>query len=281
MVKIIECPRDAMQGIHEFIPTSVKISYLTKLLSVGFNTLDCGSFVSPKAIPQLGDTEKVLNGLDLSNTSTRLSVIVANSRGIDSAVRQEKVSFLGFPFSISEIFQRRNTNSGIEDSVATVEYMLSQCDKYNKETVVYISMGFGNPYKEDWSPSMVVDWVGRLGELGVDSFSISDTVGVSVPDSIKAVYSELNKYLPQYEYGAHFHTRPDNWKEKIDAAWENGCRRFDGAIKGFGGCPMADDKLVGNMPTENLLNYFNAKGIETGIDQEKFDQAVIAALKVF
>lgn len=281
MVKIIECPRDAMQGIHAFIPTAVKISYLNKLLKVGFHTLDCGSFVSPRAIPQMKDTEEVLDALDLSDTRTQLSVIVANERGIAQAATHEKVTYLGFPFSISEVFQRRNTNKGIEASVGTVEYMMEQCHKAGKQAVVYISMGFGNPYKEDWSPEKVVEWTGRLGELGVTSFSISDTVGVSKPDTIGAVYSALNRQLPQYEYGAHFHTRSDNWMEKVETAWNNGCRRFDGAIKGYGGCPMAADKLVGNMPTENLLYFFNEKDIETGTDPVVFQQAMAEAVTVF
>lgn len=270
-----------MQGIHEFIPTDVKIGYLNQLLRVGFHTLDCGSFVSPKAIPQMRDTHEVLEHLDLVNSQTRLSVIVANKQGIDLAVKEEKVTYLGYPFSISEEFQQRNTNRSIMDSIPVVEYLMERTEQQGKECVVYISMGFGNPYNEKWSPEQVVEWVGRLGEIGIRSFSISDTVGVSTPKTITQVYEQLNNAFPEYEYGAHFHTRPDNWEEKVDAAWKSGCRRFDGAIKGFGGCPMAKDELVGNMPTESLLHYFTEHNVDTGLDVSEFEKSLMHAAQVF
>ncbi|MEY2925049.1 MAG: hypothetical protein RLZZ337_1597, partial [Bacteroidota bacterium] len=240
-VKTIECPRDAMQGILDFIPTNLKISYLNALLKVGFHTLDCGSFVSPKAIPQMQDTKEVLEQLDLENSNTKLSVIVANERGATDAVAHSQVTYLGFPFSISETFQKRNTNNTIMDSLETVKFIQDLCGENDKEMVVYISMGFGNPYNEEWNPQIVSYWVDKVSQLGVKYFSLSDTVGISNKDSITAVFSNLIKDFPDAEFGAHFHTKPMEWLEKVKAASANGCMRFDGAIKGFGGCPMAKD----------------------------------------
>lgn len=278
-IKIIECPRDAMQGIKNFIPTELKVEYLQKLLNVGFHTIDCGSFVSPKAIPQMKDTSDVLHSLDLSDTDTKLSVIVANERGAKDAASHEMVSYLGFPFSISEEFQQRNTNSSILDSMERVKTILDISSSASKEMVVYISMGFGNPYGEFWSADLVTEWVGKLRELGIHHFSISDTVGVSSKSAIEEVFSSLIKAFPKAEFGAHFHTRPDEWEEKVEAAYKNGCMRFDGAIKGYGGCPMAKDDLVGNMPTERMIDYFGFD--ELKLKKAPFEEAFQFASKVF
>jgi hydroxymethylglutaryl-CoA lyase len=278
-INIIECPRDAMQGILDFIPTSLKIEYINSLLKVGFHTLDCGSFVSPKSIPQMQDTQEVLDNLDLDNCTTKLSVIVANERGAGDAVLHPKVTYLGYPFSVSEVFQKRNTNSTISESVDTVKRINDLCVAYKKEMVVYISMGFGNPYNEDWSAKIVTDWVGKLHELGIKHFSISDTVGISDTPSITTVFSDLLKHFPDAEFGAHFHTRPDQWKEKVEAAYNNGCLRFDGAIKGFGGCPMAKDDLVGNMPTERLIDFFGFDLLK--LKKAPFDEAFTLAENIF
>ena len=278
-IKLIECPRDAMQGILDFIPTETKIEYINQLLKVGFNTLDCGSFVSPKAIPQMRDTVEVLDKLDLEATSTKLSVIVANKRGIESAVSYPKIDYLGFPFSISETFQHRNTNKSIADSFDIVKYALDQSDVKNKSMVIYISMGFGNPYGDDWNTRIVEDWVGKLVDIGVTQFSMSDTVGVSQPDSISDIFYTMNSSFAKAEFGAHFHTTAANWQEKIISAYENGCRRFDGAIKGYGGCPMAKDDLVGNMPTENLISEFGYDKIK--IKKAPFEEAFSLAEQIF
>lgn len=278
-IKIIECPRDAMQGLSEFIPTPVKIDYLNSLLKVGYHTLDCGSFVSPKAIPQMADTAEVIDSLDES--STRLSVIVANRRGAKDALKFERVNYLGYPFSVSETFQYRNTKKSISDSTDLVKDMVEWIDQAGKEMVIYISMGFGNPYEDPWSPAMVVDWVGQLSEIGVTSFSISDTVGVSTPETIEPVYTQLLSAFPDCEFGAHFHTRPDNWLEKVESAFNHGCKRFDGAIAGYGGCPMAKDELVGNMPTERLVEFFSERGIDTGLNIDFFKEAMAKSARVF
>lgn len=278
-VKIIECPRDAMQGMSLFVPTKTKIEYLNALLKVGYHTLDCGSFVSPKAIPQMRDTQEVLDNLE--DSSTRLSVIVANRRGVNDAVKHNRVHYLGYPFSISETFQQRNTNKSIADSFDMVEYLLDKSTKNDKEVVIYISMGFGNPYGDDWNVSIVEDWVGKLTDLGVDSFSISDTVGISTPSEISNVFTALIGNFGTAEFGAHFHTRPDEWQEKIDSAYKSGCRRFDGAIKGYGGCPMAKDELVGNMPTENMVGYFDTNDVTHGLDAVAFDKALQIAQHIF
>ncbi len=278
-VKIIECPRDAMQGLSWFVPTKQKIEYLNSLLKVGYHTIDCGSFVSPKAIPQMRDTAELLDSIEASET--KLSVIVANKRGIDDAVKHNRVDYLGFPFSVSETFQQRNTNSSIEDSLDVVKYLVDESSKHNKQVVIYISMGFGNNYGDEWSARIVEDWVGKIADIGVDSFSISDTVGISNRESIQSVFKQLNASFTNAEFGAHFHTRPDDWEEKVEAAWRNGCRRFDGAIKGYGGCPMAEDKLVGNMPTEKLVQFFNANNVDHKMNIEAFEASMLVANMIF
>ena len=256
MIQLIECPRDAMQGLPDFIPTDVKAAYINQLLRVGFHTIDFGSFVSPKAIPQMRDTVEVLSKLDLSNTPTKLLAIVANERGAEQAAQFAEISYLGYPFSVSETFQLRNTNATIQESVERVKFIQETCVKHGKELVLYISMGFGNPYGDPWNAEVVMEWVDKLAALDIRIFSLSDTVGVSNPQSIRYLFSNLVPAYPQLEIGAHLHTQPHNWQEKIHAAYQNGCTRFDSAMKGFGGCPMAKDDLTGNMPTEKMLSYF-------------------------
>lgn len=258
-MKIIECPRDAWQGYHPFIPTEQKINYLNLLLQVGFDTLDFGSFVSPKAMPQVSDTAKVIEELELADTSTRLLAIVANERGAQQACGFEKISYLGYPFSISETFQFRNTNVGMQESVERVKAIQRLCNQSGKELVLYISMGFGNPYGDPWSPELALKWVDRLAKVGIRIFSLSDTVGVAHPEDISSIFSQLIAARPDLEFGGHFHTIPENWRVKVAAAYEAGCRRFDGALLGYGGCPMAQDELVGNMPTERLLEFVKDK----------------------
>lgn len=281
MVKLIECPRDAMQGLHDFIPTDTKAEYINQLLKVGFDTIDFGSFVSPKAIPQLKDTAEVLNKLNLSTTKSKLLAIVANQRGAEDACNFEEINYLGFPFSISETFQQRNTNSSISESLVRVADIQGLCKKNNKELVVYISMAFGNPYGDEWNSDIVIEWTKKLADLGIKTIALSDTIGVSNPENIKYLFSNIIPEFNNVEIGAHLHTTPDTWEEKVNAAYQNGCKRFDGAIKGFGGCPMAEDDLTGNMPTENLINYFNQNKIETGINSDEFNQSIIKALEIF
>ncbi|MFQ5448712.1 MAG: hydroxymethylglutaryl-CoA lyase [Saprospiraceae bacterium] len=283
MIKLIECPRDAMQGLKEFIPTEKKAAYINQLLKVGFDTIDFGSFVSPKAIPQMRDTAEVLALLDLAGSRTKLLAIVANQRGATAAVQFDEIDYLGYPFSISETFQIRNTNSTIEESLERVQDIQNICLAYSKELVVYISMGFGNPFGDPWNAEEVVKWVDRLASMGVRILQLSDTIGVSNPDSITYLFSHL---LPLYqpkgiEIGAHLHTEPHRWREKVAAAYHAGCTRFDGAIKGFGGCPMAKGDLTGNMPTENVVRYFKKSNVETGIDEKAFDEALLMSLDVF
>ncbi len=280
-VKLIECPRDAMQGIHEFIPTEKKIAYINSILKCGFDTVDFGSFVSPKAIPQMRDTAEVLRELDLTDTQSKLLAIVANTRGAEDAVAFDEISYLGFPFSISETFQQRNTNSSILESLKRVEEIQSLCLKRNKSLVIYISMAFGNPYGDVWSSDIAIDWVKKLADLGITIFALSDTIGVSNPQNISTLFSSLIPAFPQLEIGAHLHTTPDTWEEKIEAAYNAGCKRFDAAIKGYGGCPMATDSLTGNMPTENVLSYFNKKEISTGVHSNGFLDAMKMAVNVF
>ena len=256
-MKIIECPRDAMQGIHVFIPTSLKADYINRLLQVGYDTIDFGSFVSPKAIPQLKDTAEVLSALNLSQTSSKLLAIIANFRGGEDAANFDEINYLGFPFSISETFQQRNTNSSIDQSLKTVEQLQSLCVNNKKELVVYISMAFGNPYGDLWNEEIAFNWVNTIQQLGVKIVAMSDTVGVASADAIKTIFGHLIPALPNVEFGAHLHCTADNWKTKVDAAFVSGCRRFDAAIKGWGGCPMAEDELVGNLATENLISYLN------------------------
>ena len=258
-MKIIECPRDAMQGVVKFIPTSKKIDYINKLLKIGFDTIDFGSFVSPKAIPQLKDTEQVLNGLDLTQSSSKLLSIVANKRGATQACSYDQIDYLGFPLSVSEEFQKRNTNKTISQAINVIEEIQNLSLKFKKELVVYLSMAFGNPYNEIYHPEIVAKLTEKLNNLGVKIIALSDTIGVSEPNNIAPLFSLLINEYSNIEFGAHFHTNPNNWKEKIDAALDNGCNRFDSALKGYGGCPMANDKLVGNVATENLVKYFNTQ----------------------
>ena len=279
-VKLIECPRDAMQGMLRFVETPVKIDYINSLLKVGFDVLDCGSFVSPKVIPQMKDTAEVLDSLDIENTNTELLVIVANTKGADIAVQFSQIDYIGFPFSISETFQLRNTNSNIEDSLEKVKYMLDLSEKHKKKLVVYISMAFGNPYNDFWDPSIVEHWVDRLYTIGVDIFSMSDTVGVANKSSIAGVFADLSDNFPKAEFGAHFHTTPDTWEEKITTAFDLGCRRFDGALKGFGGCPMAKDELVGNMPTEKMIEFFDNKEL-LNINKKALNISLKKAANIF
>lgn len=270
-----------MQGIHDFIPTQLKAEYLNLLLQVGFDTLDFGSFVSPKAIPQLKDTAEVLSMLDLSQTSTKLLAIVANLRGVEDAVRFPEISYLGFPFSISETFQQRNTNSSIRQSMDTVEQMLAHCDKAGKTAVVYLSMGFGNPYGDEWNTEIVQHWASALIEKGVKILALSDTTGVSTPDKISTLLPALINSFPQAEIGLHLHSTPDKRLEKIKAAFDSGCQRFDSALKGYGGCPMAADDLTGNMATEDVLQYLKAQNFETGLNMDKFHEAMQFSSRVF
>ena len=280
-VKIIECPRDAMQGIHDFIPTDVKADYINQLLKVGYDTIDFGSFVSPKAIPQMRDTADVLSRLKLDKSESKLLAIIANSRGAEDAVNFEEITYLGFPFSISETFQLRNTNATIEESLIRVEEIQNIAAKFNKKTVIYISMGFGNPYGDRWSVEICQQWVDKLADMGVKILALSDTIGIATPESIAYLFKFLIPPYPDVEFGAHLHTQPHNWLPKIDAAFRSGCRRFDTAIKGFGGCPMAKDDLTGNMATENVLQYFEDGGVQLNINKNEFKKALKISSKVF
>ncbi|MBK6524387.1 MAG: hydroxymethylglutaryl-CoA lyase [Crocinitomicaceae bacterium] len=281
-IKLIECPRDAMQGLHDFIPTETKVNYINQLLKVGFDTIDFGSFVSAKAIPQLRDTTEVLSGLDLSSTKSKLLAIVANTRGAEDAVKFKEIDYLGFPFSISETFQQRNTNSSIEESLTRVAEIQKLCKESNKKLVVYISMAFGNPYGDEWNLQVAANWCKKLYEnLGIDILALSDTIGVSNPDNIKQLFGGLIPELPNVEFGAHLHSTPNTVFEKVEAAYQAGCRRFDGAIKGFGGCPMATDDLTGNMPTEEMISYFNSQNLGINIDNSEFQKSMMMALNVF
>jgi len=280
-VKIIECPRDAMQGIRQFIPTPDKARYINALLKVGFDTIDFGSFVSPKAIPQMRDTAEVLEMLELSETQSKLLAIVANVRGAYDASRYPVIDYLGYPFSISENFQMRNTGKTIEQSLATLEEILEIAAKGDKQVVAYLSMGFGNPYGDPWDVDIVAEWTQTLSELGVSIISLSDTIGVASGETISYLFSNLIPRYPTIEFGAHMHTHPAHWHEKVDAAYRAGCRRFDGALKGFGGCPMAKDELTGNMPTEKLLSYFTAEKVSTGINSLRFETAYNEAMRIF
>lgn len=270
-----------MQGLSWFVPTEDKITYLNLLLRAGFHTIDCGSFVSPAYIPQMRDTAEVLQSIDRSGSDTQLSVIVANVRGARDAASTPQVDHIGFPFSVSEQFQLRNTRKTVAESFVTVQEIQEICALSQKEMVVYISMGFGNPYGDDWSAEIVTEWVGKIAQLGVKYFSLSDTVGVSDPQKIESLFKQLIPSFPELEFGAHFHTRPDEWFEKVDSAYRNGCLRFDGCLKGYGGCPMAKDELVGNMPTENLLAYFDQRGVNTGIHRERLHACEEMAGRIF
>jgi len=280
-IKLVECPRDAMQGIHDFISTEKKVDYIKQLLKVGFDTIDFGSFVSPKAIPQMADTADVLNQLDLSTSKSKLLAIIGNVRGAEDAVKFDKIHYLGFPFSISETFQQRNINSSITESVDRVKEIKQLCDDNGKQLMIYISMGFGNPYGDPWSAEVAAEWVEKMVLLNIKYISLADTIGIANPESIEYLFSYLIPKFPAVEFGAHLHTTPDAWLEKIDAAYKSGCRRFDGAIKGFGGCPMAADDLTGNMATENIIQYFRHEDIELNINTKEFRESVRKALVTF
>lgn len=280
-IKIIECPRDAMQGIKSFIPTERKVAYLQSLLRVGFDTIDFGSFVSPKAIPQMADTAEVLARLDLSQTHSKLLAIIANTKGAELAAVHPEIQYLGFPFSISENFQMRNTHKTIAESIVTLQEILAIANQSNKEVVAYLSMGFGNPYGDPWNVDIVGEWTEKLANMGVKILSLSDTVGSSTPEVIEYLFAHLIPQYPTIEFGAHLHTTPDKWFEKVDAAYKAGCHRFDGAIQGFGGCPMAKDDLTGNMPTEKLLSYFTAQKQNTHTSPMSFESAYNEATKIF
>lgn len=281
MIKIIECPRDAMQGIKTFIPTESKIAYLNALLKVGFDTLDAGSFVSARYIPQMADTAEVLEKINWKDSATKLSVIVANVRGAIQAGNCPQVTYMGYPFSISETFQHRNTNSDMQKALKTVAAIREVADRKGKEFVVYLSMAFGNPYGDPWSREIAEHWIAELYKFNIRYISLSDTIGVAKPDTIEYFFKHLTQVFSGIEFGAHFHTTPDTWREKVDAAYKNGCKRFDGAMKGFGGCPMAKDDLTGNMPTENLVAYFDEKKEEIGLNRQYLTEAMQLAANVF
>ncbi len=280
-VKFIECPRDAMQGVDAFISTRDKVDYINLLLEIGFDTIDFGSFVSPKAIPQMRDTAQVLQNLNLRESESKLLAIVANKRGAEDAVEFEEIAYLGYPFSVSETFQLRNTNATIEESVERLEDIKNICEKHDKQLVAYLSMGFGNPYGDPWNVDIVESWTQRLYNMGIRILSLSDTIGVASPESIDYLFSHLIPAFPDIEFGAHLHSPPHNWEEKVEAAWNNGCRRFDSALNGYGGCPMAKDELTGNMATENLVYFFDKQEVEIGLDRDLLLNAMEKAREIF
>lgn len=278
---LVECPRDAMQGWKKLIPTEEKINYLNALLKVGFDVLDFGSFVSPKAIPQMADTKEVIPKLNLQETDTKLLAIIANTRGAEEAVVYDEISYLGFPFSISETFQLRNTNKTIRESLVQAEEIQQLCSRSHKELIVYISMGFGNPYGDEYNAEIAIEWVGRLAALGIKTMAMSDTVGVAEADDIEYIFKHLIPEFPEIEIGAHFHAAPGNWEQKLDSAYKSGCRRFDSALKGIGGCPMAKDDLVGNMATENLVSWCDKNKIALNINRGALEDSMELANRIF
>lgn len=280
-MKITECPRDAMQGIKQFIPTDLKVEYLNQLLKVGFDTIDFGSFVSAKAIPQLQDTSEVLKKLDLSTTKSKLLAIIANTRGAEDACKFEEIKYLGFPFSISETFQQRNTNSSIAESLVRVEEIQNLCIKHKKEMVVYISMAFGNPYGDDWNSEIVINWSKKLSDMGIRIIALADTIGCSTPENITYLFSNLIPELKNVQFGAHLHSTRPKAMEKIEAAYKSGCRSFDVAIHGFGGCPMAKEELTGNMATEDLIEYTQKNSIQLNLNSTELTKAYELSWKVF
>jgi hydroxymethylglutaryl-CoA lyase len=280
-MKLIECPRDAMQGLDHFIPTTTKVAYLNQLLRVGFDTLDFGSFVSPKAIPQMRDTAEVVKQLDLSASKTKLLAIVANVRGAQEAAAFDEITYLGFPLSISETFQQRNTNKSISEALNSLAEIQAICQQRNKVLVTYISMGFGNPYGDPYDAETVITFSGILHTLGVSIISLADTIGVSRPDQIKKLFSQATAAFPAIEFGAHLHSAPATALEKIEAVYNSGCQRFDGALKGFGGCPMAEDELVGNLATEVIVGYMKSKGQPLNLNENELHQALLQAASVF
>ena len=280
-IKIVECSRDAMQGIKQWIPSETKLEYLQSVLSVGFDVVDFGSFVSPRAIPQMKDTGYIIDNLDLSNSKSKLLAIVANQRGALEACKHLSISYLGYPFSISETFQMRNTNKSIIESFEELNKIKSICEKYNKHLVVYLSMGFGNPYGEPWNYEIVEKWIDKLNTLKVKVISLSDTIGLAKSKDIEIIFSNLIPKYNKIEFGSHFHANPDQWFDKVNSAYKSGCRRFDGAILGFGGCPMAKDDLTGNIPTEKLISFFNSKALKTNINSLNFESCYNHALNLF
>ena len=280
MIHLTECPRDAMQGIKTFIETDQKVKYLNQLLKVGFDVLDFGSFVSPKAIPQMSDTSVVLERLELDQTETELLAIIANKRGAEDACMHKQIRYLGYPFSVSEEFQLRNTNATREESLDLVKSIVDLCLTHDKEPVVYLSMGFGNPYGEAWSPEIVSEWTEKLIQIGVKRFALSDTIGNADPITIGKLFKRLTTLYPDQIWGAHLHTTPDSWQEKVAAAYEAGCRRFDGAIKGYGGCPMAKDDLTGNMPTEKMISYLSSRDM-VNINESELEKSIELAGQIF
>lgn len=280
-LKIIECPRDAMQGIKDWIPTEMKITYINKLLEVGFDTLDMGSFVSPKAIPQMADTAEVLNQIDWCNSKTKLLTIIANTRGATDACKYEQISYLGYPFSLSETFQKRNTNKTMEESFVELKEIQALCQESNKELVVYFSMGFGNPYGDRFDTSIIMKWADKMQSIGVNIISMADTIGIAEPRLIAEIFTDIIPKYPEIEWGAHFHSTPSAWQEKISTAFEHGCRRFDGALKGFGGCPFAKDDLVGNVATELIISYFESIGEVMDYDKKALNEALHLSENVF
>jgi len=280
-IKLIECPRDAMQGWKDFIPTEKKVRYVNSLLQVGFDTIDFGSFVSAKAIPQMSDTKEVIRSLELGNSKTKLLAIIANVRGAEEASVHDQISYLGFPFSVSETFQQRNTNSSIGESLKRVEEIQDICLKKSKQLVIYISMGFGNPYGDPYSEEIVFAWVNKIAGLGIKTISLADTVGVAKAEQVFLITKHLIDSLQGVEIGVHLHSRPDNWKEKLEAAVKAGCKRFDGALKGIGGCPMANDELVGNMNTEWMISYLKERNLINGLNKEALERSLHLASEIF
>lgn len=280
-IKLTECPRDAMQGIHQFIPTDIKAAYINLLLQVGFDTIDFGSFVSARAIPQMQDTAAVLQKLDLSNSKSKLLAIIANYRGAEDAAKHKEITYLGYPFSISETFQRRNANSGIEESFDTVKRVKELCDNTGKELLVYLSMGFGNPYGDEWNVGLVQQWTKKLVNEDIETIALADTIGIASAKQIKEIYPLLCTEFPKTEFGIHLHATPDAWHYKIEAAYQSGCKRFDTALKGYGGCPMAADDLTGNIATENLIAYLQSQNEHLELNLDKWREAMDYSGKVF
>ncbi|MES2279201.1 MAG: hydroxymethylglutaryl-CoA lyase [Bacteroidota bacterium] len=280
-IKLTECPRDAMQGLHDFVPTDIKATYINLLLKCGFDTIDFGSFVSPKAIPQMQDTAAVLDLLDMDSTQSKLLAIIANYRGAEEAASHRQVTYLGYPFSISETFQKRNTNSTINQSFDLVKQMQDLCLQKNKILLVYLSMGFGNPYGDEWNADLVLKWAEKMASADIKHIALADTVGAATPDQIREIYPVLTQTFREVDFGIHLHSTPDTWREKIDAAHLSGCRHFDTTIKGYGGCPMAKDDLTGNIATENVLAYLKEQGIATGVDMARFNEAMVYSGRIF
>jgi len=280
-LQLIECPRDAMQGIRARIPLDLKAEYVNLLLKVGFHSLDFGSFVSPKAIPQMSDTAELVPLLDMNDTQTRLLAIVLNSRGARDACRFEQISYLGYPFSISETFQQRNAGCSVSESLERLKSICEIAAHHSKEVVVYLSMAFGNPYGDPWNASIVAHWTSVIQDLGIQIISLADTVGMATAEDVRSLFEEIIPAFPDQVIGAHLHSSPLHRKEKLKAAWDAGCRRFDGALQGFGGCPMAEDQLVGNMATEEIISFLEEKGIKTGIRKEALNRALALSREIF